>query len=59
MKNWKKIAEAHDLRIPETDLERVAPALDNLEIAFRPLTKTIPDDIEPAVTFRVFPESGE
>jgi hypothetical protein len=59
MKNWKKIAEAHDLRIPESDLERVAPALDSLEIAFRPLTKTIPDDIEPAVTFRVFPESGE
>jgi hypothetical protein len=59
MKNWKKIAEAHDLRIPESDLERVAPALDNLETAFRPLTKNIPDDVEPAVTFRVFPESVE
>ena len=59
MKNWKKIAEAHDLRISETDLERVAPALDTLEAAFRPLTKTIPDDVEPAVTFRVFPESGK
>jgi hypothetical protein len=56
MKNWNKIAEANDLRIPETDIQRIAPALDALEAAFRPLAKNIPDDIEPAVSFRVFPE---
>ncbi len=56
MKNWKKIAEANELRIPETDIERVAPALDTLEAAFRPLTRSIPDDVEPAITFHVFPE---
>jgi len=56
MKNWNKIAEANDLRIPETDIERVAPALDILEAAFRPLTKDIPNDVEPAVSFRVLPE---
>lgn len=56
MKNWNKIAEANDLHIPETDIQRIAPSLDALEAAFRPLTKNIPDDAEPAVTFRVFPE---
>ena len=59
MKNWQKIAEAYDLRIPETDLERIAPSLDKLELAFRPLTKRIPDDVEPAITFRILPESAE
>jgi hypothetical protein len=59
MKNWKKVAEAYDLRIPDSDLERIAPSLDGLESAFRPLTKTIPDDVEPAISFRILPESGE
>jgi hypothetical protein len=59
MKNWKKIAEANDLRIPESDLERIAPSLDALEVSFRPLTRNIPDDVEPAVIFRVFPEGRE
>jgi len=59
MKNWTKVAEAYELRIPEADLERIAPSLDALESAFRPLTKNIPDDVEPAITFRIFPESGE
>lgn len=59
MKNWKKIAEAADLRIPETDLDRIAPALDALESTFRPLTRMIPDDVEPAVTFSIQPESAE
>ena len=59
MKNWKKIADGHDLGIPEPDLERVSPALDTLESAFRPLAKKIPDDVEPAVTFRVFAEGGK
>jgi hypothetical protein len=59
MKNWKKVAEAYDLRIPDADLERIAPSLEALESAFRPLTKTIPDDVEPAITFRIVPEGGE
>ncbi len=59
MKNWKKIAEANDLRIPESDLERIVPALETLEAAFRPLVKTIPDEIEPAITFRIIPEPAE
>jgi hypothetical protein len=59
MKNWKKVVEAYDLRIPDEDLERIAPSLDGLESAFRPLTKKIPDDVEPAITFKIFPESGK
>jgi hypothetical protein len=59
MKNWKKLAEANDLRIPESDIEGIAASLDTLESAFRPLTKNIPDDVEPAVTFYVIPEIGE
>ena len=48
MKNWKLMAEAAGLAIP--DIERIAPALDSLEAAFRPLVKTIPHDVEPALT---------
>ena len=59
MKNWKKIAEGNDVRIPESDLERIAPALDGLESTFRPLSRSIPDDVEPAVTFVIHLESGE
>lgn len=59
MKNWKMIAEANQLRIPEPDLDRITPALDALEAAFRPLTHNIPDDVEPAVAFYVFPERAE
>jgi len=58
MKNWQKIAEAYDLRIPAADLERITPALDKLESAFRPLATRIPDDVEPAITFRILPEGG-
>jgi len=59
MKNWKKIAEGNALPIPESDLDRIAPSLDALEASFRPLAKNIADDVEPAVTFRVFPEDGK
>lgn len=59
MKNWKKIAEANQLRIPGPDLDRITPALDALESAFRPLTKNIPHDVEPAVSFYLFPEPAE
>lgn len=59
MKNWKKIAEGNDVHVPESDLEHIAPALDALESAFRPLARSIPDEVEPAITFVIQPESGE
>lgn len=58
MKDWKQIAKGSGLDIPEADIERIAPALDGLEAAFRPLTKSIPAAVEPAVTFRA-EEGGE
>jgi hypothetical protein len=54
MKNWKQIAESSGLKIP--DVDRIAPALDALEAAFRPLVKAIPHDVEPAVVFRTAAE---
>ncbi len=59
MKNWKKIAEANELRIPEPDLDRITPALEALDAAFRPLAKDIPHDVEPAIAFYLFPEPVE
>ena len=50
MKQWKEIAQATGLEIPA--MERIIPALDALEAAFRPLVKTIPHDVEPALIFR-------
>jgi len=50
MKNWKQMAEAAGLDIP--DMDRITPALDGLEAAFRPLVKKIPHDVEPALIFR-------
>jgi hypothetical protein len=54
MKQWKQIADAAGLDIP--DMERIIPALDALEAAFRPLAKAIPHDVEPAVTFHAAEE---
>lgn len=42
MTDWKKLAAALDPPIPPADAERIAPILESLEAAFRPLQKTIP-----------------
>jgi hypothetical protein len=57
MKNWKQMAESAGFDIP--DVDRLTPALDALEAAFRPLVKTIPHDVEPALAFRAAEESSE
>lgn len=59
MKDWKKIAAASNLSIPDADLERIRPALDKIEAAFRPMVKTIPHETEPAITFVIPLETGE
>ena len=51
MKNWKLIAQANEFDIPEADLDRIAPVLDALEAAFRPLADNIPLETEPAIVF--------
>lgn len=57
-RNWKSIAEALNLGIPPQDLEKIAPVLDAMDAAFRPLVETIPLDTEPAITFACRPEES-
>jgi hypothetical protein len=52
MKNWKLLAAAQNLEIPDPDLARIIPSLDALEAAFRPLVANIPPHIEPAAIFQ-------
>jgi hypothetical protein len=52
MKNWELIAAASDFDIPQAELERIAPVLDALEAAFRPLVGNIPPETEPVIFFR-------
>lgn len=59
MKNWKRIAEVEGFGIPEPDLDRIAPVLDGLEAALRPLVASIPHEIEPATAFRAAPDEEE
>jgi|HigsolmetaAR202D_1030399.scaffolds.fasta_scaffold33209_1 hypothetical protein len=59
MKNWKAIAQAQQLGIPEEDLTRAAAALDRLEAVFRPLVRDLPHSVEPAVIFSPIPEEAK
>ena len=59
MKNWKQAAAALALDIPEAGVENIAPALDALEKAFRPLTAKIPLETDPAIGFAAAPEEAE
>jgi hypothetical protein len=59
MKDWKAIATACKLGIPEPDVDRIVPSLDALESIFRPLAKSIPYDVEPAIVFRAGAASEE
>ena len=49
--DWKAIAKARGLEIPAADLELIAPRLDALEQAFRPLARALTPDQEPAPAF--------
>ncbi len=55
--DWKGLARARGLDIPDADLEALAPRLDALEAAFRPLARQLTFDQEPAAPFRADPES--
>jgi len=47
MKDWKAIARARDIGIPEHELDRVAAPLEKLEEAFRPLVRDLDPGLEP------------
>ena len=51
-KDWKKIARASGMAIPDAALERIAQSLDALEAGFRPLVRALPPETEPAIAFR-------
>ena len=51
MKNWKLIAAAHEFDIPAAEIDRIAPVLDGLEAAVRPLLEEIPLETEPVTVF--------
>jgi hypothetical protein len=48
MTDFKAIARARGLDIPDADLDRIARTLTALETAFRPLTAELPSSLEPA-----------
>ncbi len=56
MKNWKLLAQALHLDIPEADLDRAGEALNRLEASFRPLVDKIPLHTEPAYIMSLPPE---
>jgi len=56
MRNWKQIASGFNLELSDSDIERIAPVMDGLEAAFRPLASSIAHEIEPAVVFQIPPE---
>jgi len=56
MTDWKTLAAARGLAVPDAELERICAVLAGLETAFRPLVKTIPPETEPAPVFACAPE---
>jgi len=58
-KDWKKIARASGLAIPDAALERIAQSLDALEADFRPLARALPPETEPAIAFHAAIDAPE
>ena len=50
MTDWIALSRARGLDIPEDQVARLAPSLDSLEQAFRPLLAKLPFELEPALT---------
>ena len=51
MKDWRAIAKAGGLDVPDRDLDRIAGPLEALEEAFRPLVQDLRAEDEPATSF--------
>jgi hypothetical protein len=58
MTDWNGLARARGLNIPADAVERIAPSLQALEDAFRPLPAKLPHSVEPAVTLSETAVSG-
>lgn len=59
MRNWKLLASALGLGVPDAELDRVAGPLDALEAAFRPMAGKIPPETEPAYVALIDKEDAE
>jgi hypothetical protein len=59
MTNWPALAAARGLDIPQEALERIAPSLEGLEAAFRPLLAKLPFTLEPAINLSEAAVLGE
>ena len=58
-KDWKKIIEGLDLEIPDSELEGVLSALNELDAAFQPLLQLLSPVTEPAFYFECDPEEHQ
>jgi hypothetical protein len=56
--DWRAIAEASGLDLPDAELERIVAPLAALEEALRPLVKDLPPELEPALAFRAEEDGG-
>lgn len=59
MTDWILLAAARRLGIPDEELERGGPVMEALEASFRPLARSIPLEVEPAVLFQCPPEDQQ
>lgn len=59
MTDWKAFAAIRCPDIPSDAVARIAPSLDALESAFRPLAASLTPNDESAVTFSNIQERGE
>lgn len=50
MTDWTALARARGLDIPTDAVESIAPSLEALEVAFRPLLQRVEFTGEPAIT---------
>ena len=57
MTDYRAVARARGLDLPEDQLERIARTLESLEAAFRPLAADLPVSLEPATC--ICPEDAE
>ena len=53
MKDWKLTSKAWNLPIPDDELEKITPALNGLEAAFRPLAESLRIEDESALIYRL------
>ena len=56
MTDWRRIAQARGINLPESELARLAAVLDALESALASLLLEVPLETEPATVFRAAPE---